>query len=68
MNRLGNTAYKLADMTAEIDGDPFIPASLLNRLRQEAVEMLVNQQAQAPDAETQNPARPLVCFDETPSS
>ncbi len=46
LSRLGNTAYELGSLTADIAGDPFIPNSLLNRLRQEAVEQLVNLQAQ----------------------
>ena len=36
-----------ADRPADIAGEPFIPSSLLNRLRQEAVEQLVQQQSQS---------------------
>ena len=46
LSRLGNTAYQLNDLSADIAGDPFIPSSLLNRLRQEAVEHLIQQQTQ----------------------
>jgi putative protease len=46
LDRLGNTPYRLASVTADIDGEPFIPASLLNRLRQQAVELLQAQQMQ----------------------
>lgn len=46
LSRLGNTAYQLHDLTADISGDPFIPSSLLNRLRQNAVEQLVSLQSQ----------------------
>ncbi|MBI1281440.1 MAG: U32 family peptidase [Anaerolineaceae bacterium] len=46
LSRLGNTAYQLHDLTADIAGDPFIPSSLLNRLRQEAVEHLISLQSQ----------------------
>ena len=52
LGRLGNTAYALDTVTAEIDGDPFIPASLLNRLRQQAVELLVEQQSRLPENNT----------------
>ncbi|MFN8371266.1 MAG: U32 family peptidase [Anaerolineae bacterium] len=55
LKRLGNTAYRLHDLTADIAGEPFIPSSLLNRLRQEAVDMLVSQQAQARPVVTEHP-------------
>ncbi len=45
LNRLGNTAYTLNSVTVDIAGAPFIPSSLLNRLRQQAVERLAEQQA-----------------------
>jgi putative protease len=38
--RLGNTAYRLADIEVEITGAPFAPVSLLNQLRREAVAKL----------------------------
>ncbi len=38
--RLGNTAYELGSLEAEIAGRPFAPASVLNQLRREAVERL----------------------------
>ncbi len=38
--RLGNTAYELANLSAVIEGQPFVPVSLLNQLRRRAVEML----------------------------
>jgi U32 family peptidase len=38
--RLGNTAFELAGVELETRGRPFAPASLLNRLRQQAVELL----------------------------
>jgi len=38
--RLGNTAYELAHLSAEITGSVFVPVSLLNRMRREAVEKL----------------------------
>ncbi len=55
LGRLGNTAYQLDDLTADIAGDPFIPSSLLNRLRQEAVEYLTQQQTSTPGITTSDP-------------
>jgi putative protease len=57
--RLGNTAYALETFTAEIVDDPFIPASLLNRLRQTAVEQLAQQQETALAIPTANPLQVL---------
>lgn len=44
LGRLGNTAYRLEGLTADISGEPFVPSSLLNRLRQAAVERLISLQ------------------------
>lgn len=46
LGRLGTTAYAIDSLKADLAGDPFIPSSLLNRLRQNAVEQLVAQQSQ----------------------
>jgi putative protease len=43
--RLGNTAYEMAGLSAEITGSVFVPASLLNRMRREAVEKLEELQS-----------------------
>lgn len=43
-NRLGNTPYELTEMTADIQGKPFAPSSLLNDLRRQAVELLIETQ------------------------
>jgi putative protease len=45
LGRLGNTPYELAALSAEITGSVFVPVSLLNRMRREAVEKLVELQA-----------------------
>jgi putative protease len=45
LGRLGNTAYELAELREDIQGTPFVPASLLNQLRREAVEQLENRQS-----------------------
>ena len=38
--RLGNTPYRMGEVTAEITGSPFAPVSMLNQLRRDAVEQL----------------------------
>ncbi len=38
--RLGNTPYRLEEITLDIEGAPFISTSVLNQLRREAVERL----------------------------
>lgn len=45
LSRLGNTPYQLAKLECTIEGNPFIPASLLNELRRHAVEKLQALQA-----------------------
>lgn len=49
--RLGNTPYELADLKLEVAGSLFAPASLLNRLRREAVDKLQELQARSLDRE-----------------
>jgi U32 family peptidase len=44
----------LENVTADIKGDPFIPTSMLNRLRQEAVDLLERQQAQPREVATRD--------------
>jgi putative protease len=38
--RLGNTAYRLDELTLDIQGSPFVSTSMLNQLRRDAVERL----------------------------
>jgi putative protease len=59
LGRLGNSVYSLAEVTLEVQGQPFVPASLLNQLRRTAVDALVAQQAQ-PRAVTINDPAPLL--------
>ncbi|MFW5748282.1 MAG: DUF3656 domain-containing U32 family peptidase [Chloroflexota bacterium] len=59
LGRLGNTAYALDRLTVTIDGEPFVPGSLLNRLRQDAVAQLVAWQSNAPDVTVHDPAAVL---------
>ena len=44
LGRLGGTPYELAELQLESEGRPFAPAALLNRLRREAVERLIEHQ------------------------
>lgn len=48
LSRLGNTPYRLGTLEARIEGNPFVPVSLLNQLRREAVEKLEASQAPKP--------------------
>ena len=45
LGRLGNTAYILGEVNLEAEGSPFAPASLLNQIRREAVDLLQKKQA-----------------------
>jgi len=45
LGRLGNTPYELASLELAISGRPFVPSSLLNSLRRQAVEQLVDRQS-----------------------
>jgi len=55
LSRLGNTPYALDTLTADIGGQPFIPSSVLNRLRQQAVDDLAYQQASPKNVDTHEP-------------
>ena len=44
VGRLGNTPYELAELTLDAQGNPFMPNSLLNQLRRQAVDILVERQ------------------------
>ncbi len=59
LDRLGNTAYALDTVTADIQGEPFIPSSLLNRLRQSAVDQLATLQTDGTSVVTVNPIHAL---------
>ena len=45
LGRLGNTAYELKGVSLNVGGNPFVPPSLLNQMRRDAVEMLEAKQA-----------------------
>jgi putative protease len=46
LGRLGNTPYELAALELEMEGAPFVPASLLNQIRREAVDLLQAAQSE----------------------
>lgn len=46
LGRLGNTPYELAELYLESQGQPFVPSSLLNQMRREAVAQLQTRQGQ----------------------
>jgi len=56
LGRLGNTSYQLAGVSLDIEGAPFAPASLLNNLRREAVELLEMRQAEGRAVATSEPS------------
>lgn len=59
LERLGSTPYELARLDARIEGLPFVPASLLNQLRREAVERLQAQQESSPAPKLNEPRQAL---------
>jgi putative protease len=59
VSRLGNTPYELAELELIADGSLFVPASLLNQLRREAVELLQAAQTK-PLPRTVNRPDPLL--------
>ncbi|HMP40619.1 MAG TPA: U32 family peptidase [Roseiflexaceae bacterium] len=50
LGRLGDTPYRLEQLELDLAGRPFIPSSLLNQLRREAVARLTKLQEQPPAA------------------
>jgi putative protease len=59
LSRLGSTPYELANLTLDLNGRPFAPASLLNNLRRDAVAQLQAQQATPPIIEIHEPTAVL---------
>jgi putative protease len=62
LGRLGNTAYQLRCLEADILGQPFAPASLLNQLRRNAIELLEASQASQKPVKTEDPKAALTKF------
>jgi putative protease len=46
LERLGGTAYELGELCLDVEGQPFLPVSLLNTTRREAVEALALAQGE----------------------
>ena len=59
LDRLGGTPYRLERLALEIEGAPFVPASLFNALRREAVDALAALQVQLPAVAVHDPAEAL---------
>jgi putative protease len=55
LGRLGNTPYEVADVQVDLRGSPFAPSSLLNQLRREAVEALIEIQGRPRPAIVHDP-------------
>src|SRR5262249_2061972 len=52
---LGNTAYELGELELDVTGAPFIPSSVLNQLRREAVEKMTEWQSRPAVTEIRDP-------------
>ncbi len=59
LGRLGNTAYVLQQLEFEVQGRPFVPASLLNQLRRQAVDSLAEQQVKGKPTAVHEPGAVL---------
>jgi len=59
LGRLGNTPYTLSDLEADIQGDPFVPSSLVNDLRRQAVAQLESLQTQSGNVAVNDVSRVL---------
>ena len=55
LGRLGNTPYELGELELVSEGSPFAPSSLLNHLRRQAVEKLVELQSRLRTIEVHDP-------------
>jgi putative protease len=55
LGRLGNTPYELAKLTLDLRGHPFVPNSLSNQLRRQAVEKLAAVQGALHQAHVHDP-------------
>ena len=55
IGRMGNSPYQLENLTVDIVGNPFVPTSLLNQLRRQAVEALQKRQSIPTPIETHDP-------------
>ena len=60
LGRLGNTPYELATLEADIEGSLFVPVSVLNNVRREAVEQLAARQTEARPVQVNEPEWPAI--------
>jgi len=67
LGRLGGTRYELGEITLDVDGSPFAPASVLNQLRRDAVERLQAEQLRAHHAEVHDPEDALARLSSAPT-
>jgi putative protease len=56
LGRLGNSTYRLDSVTLEMEGSPFVPSSLLNQLRRQAIEQLAALQEEPRPVTVHDPA------------
>lgn len=59
LERLGGTPYQLGELTIDMLGDPFVPASMLNQMRRDAVAQLQALESEAPVVEILDPEAAL---------
>ncbi|MBS1827087.1 MAG: U32 family peptidase [Acidobacteria bacterium] len=64
--RLGNTPYTTGHIEIITEGNPFLPTSLLNQLRRDAVTQLEHQQSQPASHATEDPTTTLQKLIPTP--
>jgi putative protease len=61
-SRLGNTPYELGEVSLQAEGEPFVPSSVLNSLRRQAVEQLQAAQMATRSANVRPPSEALERF------
>lgn len=59
LGRLGNTPYMLRTLNLNVEGSPFVPLSILNQLRRDAVEKLQEAQGNPRTSLIRNPSNVL---------
>jgi putative protease len=64
--RLGDTPYQLGVLTVDTLGDPFVPASMLNQMRREAIAQLQALEGETPVIEILDTAAALASMKPAP--
>lgn len=67
LGRLGGTPYALKSVELDAQGSPFVPVSVLNQLRREAVDGLTDLQSQPLRIEVVDPAQVVHSLQTAPS-